>query len=152
MVDAQQQVSLNQLGLNGRGADGDNRLLGENGGSFGNSPDIAGKREIRQIFQKFLAEQVPAPQVGDILGIKMEILNILDDLLQTRGNGVAAAIGALAEEYIKIADAVLIALRKVAVAHGQFIEVTEHRQVQFFVYYHRKHLVFSGYSYYTARP
>ena len=79
----------------------------------------------------------------------MQVPDILDDLLQTRRNGKAAAVGTLAEEHIEIADAVLVAPLKVAVAHGQLIEVAEHGEIEFFAGSHKKHLIFVNYRYYT---
>ena len=129
MVDAQKQERLNQLGLDGRGPDRDDRLLGEDRRSLRHGPDVAGEAEIGQILQEFLAEQVPATEIFNVLRVKMQVPDIPDNLLQTRRNGKAAAVGTLTEEHIEIADAVLVAPLKVAVAHGQLIEVAEHGEI-----------------------
>ena len=136
MVDAQQQVGLNELGLDGRGADGDQRLLGEDHGALGHGPDIAGELEIAQVFQEILGEEVAASEVGDVLLGEVQLLDVADDLLQTGCDAEAAAVGAAPEEQVEIGDAVLIAVGEVAVGHRQLVEITEHGQVQFAVGIH----------------
>ena len=142
MVHAQQQIRLHQLRLNGGRADGDNRLPGENGRSLRHRPDIAGKLEIGQIVQKILAEALPFPQVRDVLRVKMQLLNILDDLLQTGRNGEPAPVRAAAEKQVKIGYAVGIAVGKVPRAHGQLVKIAEHRQIQLVTLNHSGHLIF----------
>ena len=66
----------------------------------------------------------------------MQLLNILDDLLQTSRDGKTTAIGAAAEEQIEIGDPVLVAGLKIALAHGQFVKIAQHGQIQFIVDYH----------------
>ena len=142
MVHAQQQIRLNKLRLNGRRADGDDRLPGKNGRSLRHRPDIAGKLEIGQIIQEILAEAFPLPQVGDILRVKMQLLNILDDLLQTGRNGEPAPVRATAEKQVKIGYAVGITVGEVPRAHGQLVKIAEHRQIQLVVDNHSGHLIF----------
>ena len=136
MVDGQQRECLDQLGFDGRGADHHQRLLGEHRCALGNGVDIAGKAEISEIVQKLLAEQVPAAEISDVLLGEMQVLDVVDQLLQSRRNGEAAAVGHLAEEHVEIGDAILAAGLEVAVAHGQLIEVTEHGHVQLFLSFH----------------
>ena len=100
-------------------------------------PDIAGELEILQILQEGLGEEVPRPQVGDVLLREVELLDVADDLLQTGRDAEAAAVGAAPEEQIKVGDPVLVAVLEIAVGHGQLVEVTEHGQVQFAVGIHR---------------
>ena len=68
-------------------------------------------------------------EVFDVLLVKMEVLHIVDNGLETRGDGVAALIGHVAEEDVEVADAVAHPLGKVAVAHGQLVEIAKHGQV-----------------------
>ena len=126
VVQGEQQEGFDELGLNGGRPDGEEGLPGEDGRAFGHRPDIAGKPEGAQIVQKTVAEAALAPQVGNILLVKVEPLHIVDDLLQTGGNGKTAPIRHIAEKDVKITDLVGVALRlEVAVAHGELIEVTE---------------------------
>ena len=142
MVHAQQQIRLHQLRLNGGRADGDDRLPGENWRSLRHRPDVAGEFEIRKIVQEILAEALPFPQVRDILRVKMQLLNILDDLLQTGRDGKPAPVGAAAEKQVKIRYAVGIAVGKIPRAHGQLVKIAEHRQIQFVAHNHFGHLIF----------
>ena len=133
MVDAQQHIGLDKLCLNGRCTDRDNRLIGENGRTLGNRPDIAGKLEICEVGKEFLAEHIAAAEIVDILRSKVQILNILNNLLQTCRNGEAAAVGTFPEEQVKVGNAVTVACGKIALAHGQLIVVAEHGEIQFIV-------------------
>ena len=126
MVNTQQKIRLNELGLNGRSANGNDGFIGEHGCSFRNRPDVSGKTEISQILQEFLTEEVSAPEIVNILLRKMQILNVLDDLLQTGSNGKTTAIGTAPEKQIKISNAVCIARGKIALTHGQLIKIAEH--------------------------
>ena len=75
----------------------------------------------------------------------MEIFDVVDDLLQTGRDGKAAAVGALTEKDVKVADPVGKAGFKVAVAHGQLIKIAEHGQVEFFFLRHKRHSSFSNF-------
>ncbi len=70
MVDRQQQKRLDQLRLNGRRADGQNRLARENRRALRDGPDIAREVKIAQIRQKPLGKQLPAVQIREVLGSK----------------------------------------------------------------------------------
>ena len=65
-----------------------------------------GEAEAAQIVQKTPRKAALAPQVGDVLLGEAEVLDIVDDLLQTGRDGEAASIGHVAEEDIEIADLV----------------------------------------------
>ena len=136
VVDGQQGERLDQLRLDGRCADHHQRLLGKHRRTLRNGVDIAGEAEVPQIVQEFLAEQVSPAEIGDVLLGEVQVLDVVDQLLQTCRDGEAAAIGHLAEEHVEIGDALLAAGLKVAVAHGQLIEVTEHGHVQLFLSFH----------------
>ena len=61
----------------------------------------------------------------------MEVLNIVDQLAQTRADGEAALVRHVPEKHIKIGDMVLITRLEVAIAHGQLIKIAEHGHIQF---------------------
>ena len=130
VVDAQQGVSLNELGLRRRRPDRNQRFIGEYRRSLGHRPDVPGKAEGPQIVQEILFKKALCPQVGNILFVKMQILDILDQLLQAGSNGIAAAIGNPAEKDVKIGNALLHPLTEIAVGHGHLVEVEQHRQIQ----------------------
>ena len=136
MVEGQQQEGFNQLRLNGRRPDGNDRLLREDGGSFGNRPDVTGKAEVPEIVQKGFRKESFAPEVIQILLTEMQIQNVVDDPIQTGADGVAAVIRDIPEENVKVGDAILKPCFKVAVAHGQLIEIAEHGHVEFICHIH----------------
>ena len=129
VVELEQHIGLQQLRLNSRGADGDDRLHREDGRALGDRPDIAREFEITQIVKEALAEDTARAQVGNVLLAEVQLLDIVDYLLQPRGDGVPAAVGDIAVENVKVADAVLHAVGKVAVAHSQLVEIAEHGQI-----------------------
>ena len=136
MVDGQQRERLDELRLNGRGADDDQRLFREHRRPLRDGVDVAGKAEVPQIVQKLLAEQLPPPKIRNILLGKVQVLDVVDQLLQSGGNGEAAAVRHFAEKHVEIGDAILVACLKVAIPHGQLIKVTEHGHVQLFLSFH----------------
>ena len=152
MVDTQQKIGLNELSLNGRCPDGDDGLSGEHRRSLGYGPDIAGKLKVSQIGQEFLGEEIPAPQIGNVLVGEVQPLNVLHDLLQTRRNGKSAAVGTAPEKQVKIGDAILITVGKVSLTHGQLIKIAQHGQVEFVVNGHNIHLILVDYPHYSPWP
>ena len=152
VVDAQQQIGFYQLGLDRRGANGDDGLLGENRSALGNRPDIAGEPEVRQEIQEILGKHLPAAQVVNVLRVKMQLLNILDNLLQTRSDGESAAVRAAPEKQVKVGYPVCVALREIPLAHGQFVKVAEHGKIQLFVDNHIGHLIAIYWVYYKEFP
>ena len=131
MVQGQKHIGLDELGLNGGGADGQNRLLGKHRRALRHGVNVPGKAEISQIVQKILVKNVLFPEKCNVLPVKMQLLDVLHNLLQARRNGIAAPIGNRPEEHVKVGDFILKALLKIAVSHGQLIKVAEHGQVSF---------------------
>ena len=107
MIEGEKDKGLNKLGLNGGSPNGHNWFVGEDGSALGDGPDVAGKFEVLQISQKFLTEIALGAQIGDVLFIKAQLLNVLYYLDQPGGNGKAAFVGDRAVKHVEIADAVL---------------------------------------------
>ena len=106
VVKLQQHVGFQKLGLNGRRANRNNRLSRENRRSFRYRPDISVKAKVLQIIQEALVKHAPAPQIRKIFLRKMEVPDIIHNLLQPRGDGKAAAVRNAAEKHVKIRDPV----------------------------------------------
>ena len=136
MVDGKQGEGLNELRLNSRSPDSHQRLPGKHRRSLGDGINVAGEAEVLQIGQELLVKELTAPEILDILLGKVEILNIVDKLLQTRGDSKAAAIRHAPEEHVKIGNAVLIAVFEIPIAHGQLVKIAEHGHVQLFLSFH----------------
>ena len=49
-------------------------------GSLGNGVDVAGKFEIAQVFQKIFVKYFQTAQIVDVVRVKMQILDVVDDL------------------------------------------------------------------------
>ena len=144
MVDGQQQEGLDELGLDGRSPDGDEGLIGEDRGAFGDGIDIAGELEVFQVGQELLVEHLPVPEVLDVLRGEVEVLDVLHHLLQTGGNGVAALVGNGTEVQVEVGDAVPVTALEISIAHGELVEVTQHGHVQALTSIHDTFLLFHG--------
>ena len=141
VVDGQQQVGLQQLGLDGRGPHGENGLVGEHRGPLGDGKDVPGELKVCQVVQEVLVKDLPAPEVGDVLGVKVEVLDVLNDLLQPGSDGIAPIVRDAAEEEVKVGDPIFVPGLEVSVAHGELIEVAQHGHVQFLICIHGSKLL-----------
>ena len=137
VVEGDEQQRFQQLALDGRAFDGDDRLLREDRHTFLNGPNVAVQLEILQIVEEFLVERLRGAQVVDILGGKFQVVHGVNELLQARHDGVAAAIRHTAEEHIKDGDLVNISLIQIARRHGQLIEIGHSGQIAFYIQHGR---------------
>ena len=144
VVDGQQQEGLDELGLDGGSPDGDEGLIGEDRGAFGDGIDIAGELEVFQVGQELLVEHLPVPEVLDVLGVEVEVLDVLHHLLQTGCNGVATLVGDSTEVQVEVGDAVPVTALEISIAHGELVEVAQHGHVQAFASIHDTFLLFHG--------
>ena len=133
MVDDEQDIGLDELRLNGGRAHRQDRLTREDRRALRHGVNIAREVKIMQVGQKFLAEELPAAQIGDVAVGEMQILDVFDHLLQTGCDGKAAAVRNVSVKHVEIADAVAHLAGEEPVSHRQLIEVAEHGHVQFFV-------------------
>ena len=140
MVQAQQHEGLDELGLDGRGPHGEDGLPREDGGALRHGPDVAGETELAQIVQEGLGKAALGAEVGDVLLVKAQLLDILDDLGQPRRYSKASLVRDRAEEHVKVADALAQSGLEVPVAHSQLVEVAEHGHVQLFFCFHPQYL------------
>ena len=129
MVQSEEDKGFDKLGLDGGGPDGEDGLVGEDRGALGDGPDVAGELEVLQKGQKLLAEAALGAQVVDVLLVKAQLLDVLHHLGQARCNGKAPLVRDGAVEHVEVADAVLQAGLKVAIGHGQLVEVAQHGQI-----------------------
>ena len=136
VVDGEEGEGLDELGLDSGSPDHHHRLAGEDGRALGDGPDIAGELEVPQVIQELLVKEALAPEVLDILIVEMQVLDIVDQLVQTCADGKAAAVRHIPEEDVEIGDAVFVSSLKITVAHGQLIEVAEHGHIQLLFSFH----------------
>ena len=108
---------------------GHQRLTRENNRTLRHRPDITCKFKGTQIIKKLLTEAALLAQVGNIVLIKVQIVDVLNHLLKACGNGIAAVIGVGAIKHVKVRDGVAHTLFKVAVCHRHFIIVKQHREI-----------------------
>ena len=135
MVESEQDVGFDELSLDGGRADGHDGFTREDDRAFGNRPDIAGELEIREEREEFFAENLLRAQVFDVGGCEVQILNVADDLLKTRGDGITASVRDTSEEHVKIRDPVPQLGLEISAAHGQFVEVAQQGKAVFVVFH-----------------
>ena len=126
MVQLEKQEGLHELRFHRGSPNGEDGFIGEDGSALGYGPDIPGEAEVLQPPEELLIKDPLAPKILDVLPVEVQILHIVDDLLQTGGDGKASPIGHLAEKYVEIADLLMHPAGEVAVAHGQLIEIAKH--------------------------
>ena len=125
VIERKQKECFNKLCLHRTCSYRQNRLTREDRGSLGNSPDVAGKAEGAQIVEESFGKLLLGTQKVQIFLGKMQIGNIIDDLLQSCGNCITAAVGYSAEEHIEIGNFIAFSGEEVAVCHRQFVKITK---------------------------
>ena len=104
--------------------DGDILVLGA-GGKMGPTLCVLAKNALRAAGSDkrvIAVSRFSDPFVVELL-TKNEVEMISADLLQPGHNGVAAAVGDAAVEYIEIGYTAVHTLGKIAVAHGELVEI-----------------------------
>ena len=131
---------------------------------LGHGVDVAAEMEVRKIVQKLLAENTAGTEICDILLVKVQILDIVDQLVEAGGNGVPASVRHRAEINVEIGNAILekrcaflLSIYffdffhrnailepgfQVTIAHGQLVKVAEHGHIQLLIGLH-SHLIVS---------
>ena len=132
MIEREKDVCFDYLSLDRGCAYCENRFVRENGSTLGNSPDVARKAEVLEIIEKLLVKNALGAEVGDIVVVKVQLLDVVYNLLKTRGDRKTAVVGYLAVKNVEVHLALVKIVFEVAVGHGEFIEITKHRQIFFF--------------------
>ena len=121
VVDDVQDGSFYKLCLHDRCNDFDHRFTRKHDAAFRNRKNITGKFKILQIVQKILLENAEACKIINVLLFKFQLLDILDDLLKTSHDGIAAVHRVVSEKCIKDNGFVTILVFEVALHHRQFV-------------------------------
>src|ERR1035441_8045507 len=126
--DGAQQVGFRDLGFDDGGADGERGFAGEQDGAFGDGEEVAGEAELAEVVEEggaHLGELGEGAQVGDFLGRKAHVEQVVDDL-RDAGDDDVIAIGRQAPdgEFERGLLAGLTGL-EVARRHGEFVEIGE---------------------------
>ncbi len=126
MIHSKKNIRLNQLSLTGRSPDSQNRLVWENWSTFWYCVYVTGELKIAKPVEVALTEVALTPEEFDILLCKVELINIIHDLLKTGKYCVPSLIGDRSVKYIKVDDLVGHPFFEIAVSHCQLIVITEH--------------------------
>ena len=97
--------------------------------SFRNSPYIAGKFKVFEIFQKIFIEDLFASQIFYIFFCKLQSVQISYHLFKPCHHSIASVIRYLPEKHIEIRDVFSHVCTKIPISHGHLIKISQHRQV-----------------------
>ena len=142
MVHGQKRERFKQLRLDRGRAHDDHRLFREDGRALGHGVNVAAEVEACKIVEEFLTEDTSPAQVVDVLLVKVQILDIVDQLVEAGGNGVPASVRHRAEINVEIGNAILEPCFQVTIAHSQLVEVAEHGHIELLIGFH-SHLIVS---------
>ena len=118
VIDDIEQRCLDELGLHNGGNDLDKGFPGENHGTLRNGVNIACKAEFIEIAQKVLLKHIQASQVFNVAVIKMQVLNVLNDLLQSSTDGKAVAVGIGPVKHVEYNGFVGVLFFEIPLHHG----------------------------------
>ena len=96
----------------------DQRFPREDNCSFRDRIDVAGKPEIFEIGKEIFCEQSGRTKIADVLFIKMQVIDILDDLIKASAYGIAGIAGICTEKGIKNNGFVGVFFFKISLHHG----------------------------------
>ena len=123
---------LDQLRLQDRGYHLDDGLVREHDGSLRDGVDIARKMKAAQVLQEVFLKDPQAPEIFNTLVREAQILDVLDDLIQSAGDGITVATGIFAVKRVKDGDTFL-AFFEITLHHCQFVEVCQKREIPMFI-------------------
>ena len=132
MVDKGQHSCFNELCLADGRLDTYQRLIGEDDRAFGHGIDFPGKAQLPEKVQKCFAEQVQGTQIGDILFIKVKVVDIVDNAFHSAHDRITGLLPG-PEKNIEYRFILIHALGEIAVHHGELIEVRHHGKISFLV-------------------
>ena len=123
---------LDQRRLQNRSHHLDDRLIREHDGSLGDGIDVTRKMKTAQVLQEIFLKDSQAPEILNTLVREAQILDVLNDLIQSAGDGITVAAGIFTVKRIKDGDAFL-AFFEIALHHCQFVEVCQKREIPMFI-------------------
>ena len=107
----------------------DQRLARENDRTLRHGIDVTGKMKVCQIGEKVLIKDVQSAQVVDVIRIKMQVLNIFNDLFHSGADGIATTRRIGAVESVKH-NGVIVVVFEISLHHGHFIQICQQGQIQ----------------------
>ena len=129
MVDGEQDHGFHELCLNHRSRNGDQWLAGEYRRTFRHCPNVTLELKMSEIVEECFGKAAASAQVFDIFFSKMQVFEIVDQLLNASHDGIAATIRDATEKHVKICAAIRDSFFKIAMCHGKFIKVGQHGQI-----------------------
>ena len=85
---------------------------------------VAGKMKTCQIIQKVFGKTAKSPEIVNIIIIKMQTFDVINDLIQAGTDSVAAVVRILAVKQIKYHSLIGV-IFKISLHHCQFIKISQ---------------------------
>ena len=102
MIEGEKDVGFYKLCLYRLGSHGEYRLVREYRSSLRHGVDIAREAEIAKVIEKALVEYSLRAEIFNVLGIEMQVVDIIYDLFKSGGYGISGVVGIVAVKYVKI--------------------------------------------------
>lgn len=109
-------------------------FVGEYGSPLFHRVDVDGEAQVAQVGEKVELEEgfacgiFEALQVVEVVLVHLEVLDVFENDIDARGDGIAPIEGVFAEEEVEDRFAIGHLVFPIAVGHGQFIEVCQQTQ------------------------
>ena len=84
-----------------------------------------------EIVEKILPKQSGGAEVVNVIRVKMQVFNVVNDLVQTCTDGISCIVGVSPEKCVKYHRFIGIFFFKIALHHGQLVQVRQKGQVSF---------------------
>ena len=136
VVDLREQRRLDELGVEQGRGHAEDRLVGVHDRALGQRGDVPAKTEAREIVEKIVRKKAQRMEIIDVGGVKVHVLNVLDDLLESRKDGKAAVVRVPAIKSVENDAVVRAAAEIVAVGHRHLVKVHHHGDVSLIVLFH----------------
>ena len=128
MIDEGKERRLNELRLQHRRNNGDDRLVREYDLALTHGVHVARKTELGKIGEVVLGKHVQRAQIGDVALVKMQIFQIVRRLIHAGGNRIGdEAVGA--EENVEHRLLRMFSARKIPLPHRELIEIGQQREI-----------------------
>ena len=124
VIQNREDCCFNKLGLHDRSHDFQKWFSWKDDASFRNRINISAEMESAQVMKKVFTEQSKTSQVINILIRKIQIFNIVNDLIQSCHDGISAFVWVITEENIEYNGLIFLCF-KISLHHCKLVQVCQ---------------------------